>query len=401
MKLLLALIVSVLTLVACGETTPTPPNPPEPQKVARLEITPGAVLLTTPGETQAFSLQAYDQNNKPVSAVATWSSSNTAVVGITNSGQATAGATLGSAMLTAQVGDVKAVTVAVVARVPSGTTLVTDAQVIKLIPVDPNAKFQVGYQYTLTLEGVPIPAIGSIVLARESASIAGKVIAATVNGTQILVTLEVVPVPDLFTKLELNEVVDLSSVEPKISVATREFFDVTSKGKGLYSFSLKPGKVLSTTAKNSALQNPRRNVRSEFDVGPLKCEATASAITVALDKAETSVDLTSLQFKLDWSETQKNILLVGAPKTTIAYKPRLGTALEGKLACKFEFFELDIPFPGFISFVFGAKIPIGAGFELEGKMPLVGIGFDATLENTTTFRVGLDCNPSCGFVVHD
>jgi hypothetical protein len=395
MKSLLALIVSVLVLMACGETTPTPPNPPEPQKVTRLEITPGAVLLTTPGETQAFSFQAYDQNNKPVSAVATWSSSNTAVVGITNSGQATAGATLGSAILTAQAGDVKAVTVAVVAQVPAGTTLVTDAQVIKLVPVDPNAKFQVGYQYTVTLEGLPTPAIGSIVLARESASIAGKVVAVTANGTQTLVTLEVVPIPDLFTKLELNEVVDLSNVEPRISDATREYFDVTTNGKGLYSFSLKPGKVLSTTAENNTLQNQRPSVRSEFEVGPLECEATASAIKVELDKVETSVDLTSLKFKLDWSETQKNILLVGAPKTTIAYKPRLGGALEGKLTCKFEFFELDIPFPGFISFVFGARIPIGAGFELEGKMPLVGIGFDNVSETTTTLRIGLSCNPDC------
>jgi hypothetical protein len=398
MKSLIAILLGIFVLVACGGNAPTPPNPLETPKITRLEITPGSVLLTAPEETQVFSIQAYDQNNTPVNAVATWSSSNAAVVSITSAGQATAGAKLGSVMLTAQVGDVKAVTVAVVARVPSGTTLVTDAQVVKLVAVNPNAKFQVGYQYTVTLEGIPTPALGSMVLARESASIAGKVIAVTVNGTQTLVTLEVVPIPDLFTKLELNEVVDLSNVEPKISDATREFFDVTNNGKGQYTFTLKAGKVLTTTARNSALQNQRLSAQREFDVGPLKCEATAGAIKVELNKAETSIDLTSLQFKLDWSEAQKNILLVGAPKTTIAYKPRLGTALEGKLACKFEFFELNIPFPGFISFVFGARIPIGAGFELEGKMPLVGIGFDATLENTTTLRVGVDCNPSCGFV---
>jgi YD repeat-containing protein len=67
---LLFLITSLL--VACS--SPSASLSPSLLSIARIDITPSAVLLTGSGETHTLSAQAYDAQGNPVEATFTWTS---------------------------------------------------------------------------------------------------------------------------------------------------------------------------------------------------------------------------------------------------------------------------------------------------------------------------------------
>lgn len=374
-------------LLACA---PTPANP----TVARIEIKPGALLLTKAGDTHALSAKAFDAQGKEVKTNITWSSSNPAVVNVSADGKATAQSGAGSAQVIAQAGQSKAVALALVAQPVAGAVLVSDSQIVKIEGTDPNATFKVGYRYVVILQGIIAPAVGSVLLATETLPVAGRVVSVSTSGNQTLVTLEVVPLNRLIPNLHVKESFKLSTVPSVVSTEVQDYFTITPKGNGQYTFSLKPGKVIRTTATSRA-----SGVRStaEFTLGPLKCETELQGVSLSVDTAEVEVDLSTIGFEVEWSEETKKLLVVGEPKIKLAFEPELSAALEGKLECKLEFFQIPLPVPGILSAVARLSIPVGAGFEIGGKLPVAGIGFKASVEYTLGVRAGLECTPNCGF----
>ena len=49
-------------LAACGSTTPLP----DQSRIARVEVTPGALLLTSAGESEQLVARAFDAAGNPV-----------------------------------------------------------------------------------------------------------------------------------------------------------------------------------------------------------------------------------------------------------------------------------------------------------------------------------------------
>jgi hypothetical protein len=398
MKRILSLMVTLACLSACGSgggsgaannanpgngnaATTVDGNATKNLKVARLSITPGAVLFTQARETQTFTAQAFDQSNTPMSATPTWSSSNPSVVVITTDGQAQAQGKLGSATITAKVGDVTAVTIAVMASVAPDTLVVKDSDVVS-VTTAANESFKVGSQYQLTLKGNSAPKVGAILVPRETAAVGGRVVTVNAGSNQTTLTVEVIPLPDLFTKLELDEVVKLAQVTPNISERAKDYFDITELGAGRYSFIQKAGKVIksnpSTLRPKSApsKKGPLDIAEQTFELGPFDCASKQGVIAISLDLAESTPDLSTMDFQFKWSDAEKKILLTGAPTLAVKFKPRLATSFSGEVTCKVQFFEFPIPFPGVLALIGQMSFPIGAGFSLAGEMPISQVGVD-------------------------
>ena len=88
---------TLLLLAACKSGDGT-----GPEKVAKIVVTPGEAVLTTPGATQQFSAQATDEGGTAVSGAAiSWRSSDNAVIRVDANGLATAVGE-GSAMVIAE-----------------------------------------------------------------------------------------------------------------------------------------------------------------------------------------------------------------------------------------------------------------------------------------------------------
>jgi probable HAF family extracellular repeat protein len=388
----LVLVIAFTLLLSACDMGGTPTVP----KIIRLEITPGGLLLTKAGESQVLSVKAFDAENHEAPASITWTSSNPANATVDSSGKVTAASDLGSAQLTAQAGDAKAMILVVIAQTVPGAVLVKDNQITKIELIDPNAAYQVGYQYKVNLLGVTPPAVGSILLSSESYPVAGKVVAVSENAGVNVVILEVVPLGQVFSNVAISEVLDLSAVKPEIAQTTKEFFIVEYKSPGHYTLTLKPGQVLKTTSKT--VQQKRLSPRGAFKLGPLDCESSLKESEVAFDKATVDIDFSQMQFEFKLFDNEKRILIEGQPKVTFAFKPKISVALTGKIGCKLEFFEIPVPISGPLSAFASASIPVGAGIEIEGKIPVADVGFEATSEYSPSIRAGLLCHPDCSFL---
>jgi hypothetical protein len=172
----------------------------------RVVVTPGAVLLTKAGETAQLVAVAQDAGGAIVAGALTWTSSRPEEVTVDANGLVTSVVAVGSAQITAKVGErVSApVTVLVVAAYP-GTTLVADAQIASGPElVDAAAPVAPGARVRATLTGVAAPTVGSLVVAREGKALAGRVVAVTASGADHVVELQLVPLLELFAQMSIK-----------------------------------------------------------------------------------------------------------------------------------------------------------------------------------------------------
>ena len=139
-------------------------------------IDQASVFFTGTGQTRSLTALAADAQGAPVAGPLVWSSSAPDKVFVDASGRLTALA-IGSAQITATAaGTASAPTLVVVAEPQAGALLVTDAQVVSVgAPfLAPGAAQAAPAQYDVTLQGVAAPLPGTVVLAAESAPIAGQ-----------------------------------------------------------------------------------------------------------------------------------------------------------------------------------------------------------------------------------
>jgi hypothetical protein len=156
-----SVIILSFILAACSSgTNPSSPNPPPSSRIARIEITPLAALLTDAGQAQQFSAQAFDASGNPIEATFTWRSSNAQEVGIDQSGQATSLAEVGSAQISVEAEGVRAPPATVLIAQPAeGAVLLTDAQIVRVGEALDAAEVPgVGSQYEATLRDTVRPA---------------------------------------------------------------------------------------------------------------------------------------------------------------------------------------------------------------------------------------------------
>src|SRR5690349_5124953 len=107
---ILVVVLAMLTSVAAGcgsDGEDPPPSAPPGVGVARIEISPPGGLVT-PGRPLTFHARAVDAAGREVRGAVRWSSNEPASIAIDGDGRATASQALGSALVTAEVGGVRA-----------------------------------------------------------------------------------------------------------------------------------------------------------------------------------------------------------------------------------------------------------------------------------------------------
>lgn len=375
--------------VACGGDST---GPGDPAAGPRIEIAPGALLLTAAGGTEALHVRAFDADGHEMTAPSvTWRSSDQAVVTVGSDGLATAIAGAGSAHIIADAGDLVSPPILVVIAQPAeGAVLVADSQVVgTLEPVSETAAYQPGWQYRVHLTGItPVP--GQILLASGGAPVAGRVVSATPGTSgESIVTLELLPLNQLFRTLSVNETLPLTAIVPRVSDAAASFYRATTTRSGTTLTRRGTGPVFATASSRA---------ETEFELGPFECKAE-SGIEVAsfsLDPGPLTITPTlSLDLVLDAATGLRRLVAHGSITARQLLKPRLTGTATGKVDCNAT--PLSIPFPvsGPLGFFVSGALPVGAGFELGTEITTGTIGADLDLAAAATIAVGVACDAGC------
>ncbi len=361
--------------------------------IASIKITPGNVMLTGTGQSRQLTAQAFNVAGAPLAANFTWSSSKSDV-GVDKDGRITSSSATGSAVITATVGGVTSVPIMVIVATPAtGAVLVQDAQFVGSPElIDPTvALLDVGTRYKVTLTGVSAPALGSILLAAETAPVGGRVVAVqTING-QMVVTLEIVPLKEMFRELVINETIDLSKVQPIIPDAILSQYDVTREANGKMVFTPKTLVVglAATPAKTFAL-------------GPFDCESTSTFPLVnAIKPSFTLTGSPKIIFQYDSKNGGlQRFTAQGDLEGEIKNSSTFDAAFEGSIECKAELTKYLIPIGGPLALVIGGQVPMGVGFKVGGKIIAAQVGFDMFAKASASLEMGIACpgGANCGGV---
>ncbi|HET8985602.1 MAG TPA: hypothetical protein VFN03_07565, partial [Trueperaceae bacterium] len=233
-------------------------------------------------------------------------------------------------------------------------------------------------RYDVTLTDTVGVTVGGVLVANESASLVGRVVAVT----DPVVTLEVIPLYEVVVSLDLGEErLDLSTAAYQLTPETERYFDVTTSDGGLYHLDLKPGVELTGAIGTQA---------AEFSVGPFHCSASGTAASLDLAVAKFTL-APNLDLHVEWNSQRRALIVTGQPTITYQVKPVLNAALEGSVDCRITLLEPKIPLPGFLGFFLGGVIPIGTGFQIHGQLPVASVGLEVTGSLGLNVAAGFDC----------
>ena len=388
----LALVLGLLT--ACGAPGSGPPTATDPPtdtdpidttNVARIIVTPGSLLLTTAGASAELHATVLDASGETVDAAVTWDSSDPSIATVDADGTLTAIGPIGVTQVTAHADGVSSAPVlAVVATPVEGAVLVSDAQVVTDIePLDPEADVGLGWRYRARLSGIEPPEVGAAMIGTGEQPIGGRVVTVEADGDDVLVTLEVVGLDALFTALRVEAAIDLALVDAELPPEIVEGYTVTRLPDGTLEFvpreAVEPALHTASTA--------------EFEFGLFRCEATLGAFPLRLPKAPSfSLKVPNLGIYVDLDD-EHSLQQVGLAGVLEAQIRDLGFTVQpfaGKVACETELMKLTVPFGGPLALVFGAQVPIGVGFEVDGSLVLAELGLNAGLTTEAQFDVGYD-----------
>ncbi|MBW2718367.1 MAG: hypothetical protein JRD94_07355 [Deltaproteobacteria bacterium] len=351
--------------------------------ITRIEITPGSVTLGALDESYSLTAQAYNAAGLAVDAEFAWTSSDPDNVSVDTEGLLTAMGVVGSAIITAEADGIESGPATVLVVVPApNSQFVDDSQVVgDFTLVDPEAAFVPGVLYEVTLTGIDPPAIGTILLGREEAPVGGEVVDVRAANGDVVVTLKLLPLDELFAELKIDQTFDLSNVEAQISETAADFYAMERQPDGSYLF--------------TSLPNIPVEEKGKFPLGPFTCETTLPTIPVTLDVFPTTYNLTTdIDFILSYDSANgglQKLSLKGELKAEFKVNPTLTVAFEGKVECQIELMTLTVPLGGPFALFFGGQIPIGAGFEVGGKITVAQLGAEMSSEATVTGEIGLAC----------
>ncbi|HET8984186.1 MAG TPA: hypothetical protein VFN03_00370, partial [Trueperaceae bacterium] len=371
-----------LLLVACSPTGPSTPT------IDRIEISPGGLLLATEGESRRLTAVAYDSAGDTMEVELRWSSSRPSDVSVAEDGTVRSEVAVGSAQVWATVGTFRStpILVTVAQLVPEAITVPDERVVGEIVTADPQQALVLGSRYDVTLTDTVGVTVGDVLVASESASLVGRVVAVT----EAVVTLEVIPLDEVVVALDLGEDrLDLSTAAYQVTPETERYFDVTTSDAGLYHLDLKPGVELTSAIGTQA---------AEFSVGPFDCSASGTVASIDLAVAKFTL-APNLDLHVEWNSQRRALIVTGQPTITYQFKPVLNAALDGSVDCRITLLEPKIPLPGFLGFFLGGVIPIGTGFQIQGQLPVASVGLEVTGSLGLNVAAGFDCpaTQSCSY----
>ncbi|MEW5738202.1 MAG: Ig-like domain-containing protein [Myxococcota bacterium] len=357
----------VVVCAGCPVARPDPAPLPSAGAPVRVELSPGAFILPE-GATRTLQLRAFDADGAEVPpGDVRWSSSRPGEVAVDGSGVVSF-VQVGSATVTATVGELSASAVVAAVRTAPGAFLVSDAQLgRRLEPVDTTTPFGLGFRFRVELIGVAPPAPGTIIIASETAPLAGRVVA--VSGQTV--TVEIVTAAEVFPAIAFRET--FRGLPP----------DVPARTLGQVTASANPNGTTTYSVKRQPL---------EFELGPFDCEAEASVEPqFRFDRADFTLTDGPV-YEVEFTDARQRLVMTDEPVVDVALKPVLSGELAGSLECKLELFTREIPVPGPVGIFLGATMLAGVGFGLEAKTPLGdGVSVLVSGQLKARLRVGVEC----------
>ena len=280
---------------------------------------------------------------------------------------------IGSAQIFAEAGGVRsAPTLAIVAQPQAGALLVTDAQVVSVGPPLGLAAGEspgVGTQYEVTLQGVAAPAPGTMVIAAETAPVAGKVVATRPEGGGVVVTLALAPLYQLFSAYDIKMSIPLSA----------------------FGFEAVPDRALASSL-GSAWQAQRRAraLHTQRPLGvfdPFKAWDCDASIKAKLLAAPIQLSLVNdLTVILEDRPGYSKHALEGSAKIVGSAGIKVDAGFTASGTCMAQG-QIKLPVFGWFSMLVMPAVRFGLGAELEAQILLVtaelsvsgSIGFDPKL----------------------
>ena len=380
---------ALAALAACGgggDDTAAPGVPAEP--VARVEITPAALLFTANGQQQRLSARGFDAQGREVTGASVeWKASRPAQVDVATDGTVRANVALGAGQVVALVGGVRSAPVLVsVAQPQPGVVLVNDSQVLSgPVAADPGAEPDIDNAYDVVLAGLPAPpAPGSLMLGREGISLGGEVVASEAVAGGVRVRLRLVPIAQLMLTAQIQEEIDLRGLPLDVPPDIAALYDVAKDGDE-YVFTPKPG---ATAAQG------RERAQAIFDkkLGPFKCELALPELPISLSNpAQFAIKFEPI-YIIDYDRNTGLRKLVFKAETSFKLKANLQISAAALINVTCEvLFSKVVPLPGWAGVVLAGELKYGVGFELEGSVTIPALGAELTAESKGPMEAGIDC----------
>lgn len=365
--------------------------------VARIEIAPAALLLTQSGATGQFTATAFDAQNNPVNVPIVWSSSLPGTVSVNATGAVQTGMGVGTALITAMAGNIKAEPAPVYVATPvAGALLINDNQIIAgPTSVDPNAPPDPANPYTVVLRGVAAMPINTIVINTGAKPVGGRVTNVQAQGTDLLVRLVVVPPQQMFSGYAFKEVVDLSKGPFETPTELAAAYEIEQTGS-TFVFTPKPGGVAARLAPK--VGEPQGTVALPPFTECVSTVGFPSGLPVALAASPGFVVTVTGTLVNELTPQGNKIALSAAPVFTLSTVLEATSAFEAKLTCKLVLQRRPVPAPGVVGLFLGGSIEFGVGFEVGGKLTLVSAKVGATSTLKTALEAGILCpaDGDCG-----
>ncbi|MFN7727441.1 MAG: hypothetical protein ACK5QH_20490 [Rubrivivax sp.] len=349
------------------------------------------MLLTSQGQQQALKAKAFDAEGRLVSSAVTWQASRPSEVAVADDGTVRAVSAVGSGQVVAVVDGVRSAPVLVaVAQPAAGVLLVGDAQVVSdPVVVEAAAEPDIDNPYEVVLSGVPMPAVGSLLLGREGKTVGGEVLAATQEATGVRVRLKTVALDRLVSGVRVQERIDLTGLPLEVPADVAALYTVTQEGDE-HVFTPRPGVASSPP---SADDRKRAKLFKPFKMGPFNCELVGSELPISMPQPasfklkfvpnyvvdyESSTGLRKLLLQAEASFQAKNNLQINAAGLV-------------NLTCEATLLQRLVPLPGLLGLLLAGELQAGVGLETEGSVAIPLLGAELTLDAKGQLEAGLDC----------
>ena len=345
--------------------------------IAFIEIQPGGQILTPERQTAPLRAVAYDAEGNEVAATFSWTSSAPDQVAVDADGTVSAASELGSAIVWAEADGIRSNPAVVAAlELHPGSVLVTDDQVVEVgEPFLPDGAAETDFPLMdVRLRGIDPPAEGTILVSGESSVLGGSVVSAEEDGGEVAVRLQLVSMPELFARYEIEWNIGLAGYgveELDEEVSAREIA--------------------------AAVLPIEQKIKKEWPTsGPFRCSGSIAAY---LEKNTVDLKLGGdAEFIFKSSRRDASLppgylkVAIEGPLTlkgSLALRAKAGLRASGKCELKGR-----IPIAlGPFAIVVAPAIPLGVGVNLKAnvKLATLELGFEG--ENGFDIGLGFECGP--------
>ncbi len=377
-----------------------------PAPVVKVEIVQKGLLFTASGQSSQLTAIATDANGGVQKVPVTWTSNKPAVIAVDGTGKATAQVASGSGQIVAQAAGIRSAPLLVMATaVAPGAVLLTDAQIVgNPVETSPGAEPSLSNTYQVALSGVAPPAIGTVLINTESKVVGGRVVAVDASASPMTVTLQLVPVIEMFPTLQMQETIDLSDAEVTIPPDVSAVYNIVRSGN-TFTFTPKPGQGASA-AKRAIVSVPtaRRQIAAaapapvKFKLGLFDCEITATGLdrlpvtlTAPPTFSVTASPTMDISFNVLRTFGFDRLVINAEPTFAVEFGLSLAVGFDGKVECKKELFAYVVPAGGPLALVLGGVVPMGIGMEAAGKVTAATLGIGAKAEFSSKIVAGINC----------